>query len=265
MNLPSYFVSHGGGPWSFMDGDFRRAHAKLETALAEIPREIGRTPKSILMISGHWEADEFTVMANPKPPMVYDYSGFPEHTFQVLYSAPGSPDLARRVQSLLEGNRLVAHLDDRRGFDHGAFVPLSVMYPGANVPVVQLSLKSSYEPAIHIEAGRALAGLRDEDVLIVGSGLTYHNLGRFSASGQKPSHEFDAWLNDTLHDSDPQSRVRKLVDWQHAPAAREAHPREDHLLPLMVILGTAENSKCETIYHQDDFFGALAVSSFRFD
>ncbi len=147
-------------------------------------------------------------MTNPKPPMLYDYSGFPEHTFQVHYSAPGSPVLAHLVQSLLQDNRLPARLDDQRGFDHGAFVPLSVMYPEANVPVVQMSLKSSYEPAAHIEAGRALAGLRDENVLIVGSGLTYHNLSRFAAGGEKPSHEFDAWLNDTLHDSDPQRRVR---------------------------------------------------------
>src|SRR5579872_7500657 len=159
MKLPAFFVSHGGGPWSYMDGEFRRIHARLEAALADIPRQIGHKPKAILMISGHWESADFAVMASPKPSMVYDYSGFPEHTFNVRYDAPGSPELAYRVQQLLHNGGLSAHLDENRGFDHGAFVPLSVMYPQAEIPVVQLSLKAGYDPEIHIAAGRALAGL----------------------------------------------------------------------------------------------------------
>jgi aromatic ring-opening dioxygenase catalytic subunit (LigB family) len=264
MKLPSYFVSHGGGPWSFMDGDFRRIHAKLEAALADIPRQLGHKPRAILMVSGHWEEQVFTVMANPNPPMVYDYSGFPEHTFHVKYNAPGSPDLARRVHDLLQGTGIKTQVDNVRGFDHGAFVPLSVMYPQADVPVVQLSLRSDYDPAAHIAAGRALALLRNEEVLVVGSGLTYHNLRRFTASGEKASHEFDGWLNEILTSSDPQKRTDALVHWDQAPSAREAHPREDHLMPLMVVLGTAETAPADTFYHQDDFFGSLAVSSFRF-
>jgi aromatic ring-opening dioxygenase catalytic subunit (LigB family) len=247
-----------------MDGEFRQRHAKLEASLADIPRQLAATPNAILMVSGHWEENEFTVMANPNPPMLYDYSGFPDRTYRVKYSAPGSPALAHRVRQLLHDNGLTARLDSTRGFDHGAFVPLHAMYPDATVPIVQLSLKRSSDPEEHIRAGRALAQLRDEDVLIVGSGLSYHNLRRFSADGRKPSHDFDQWLNKTVVDENPDERTRKLIDWKHAPSAREAHPHEDHLLPLMVVVGTAENEQAEAIYHQDDFFGALAVSSFRF-
>jgi aromatic ring-opening dioxygenase catalytic subunit (LigB family) len=247
-----------------MDGNFRQMHARLEASLADVPRQLGREPKAILMISGHWEEKDFTVMGNPNPPMIYDYSGFPEHTYQVRYTAPGSPELAHRVLELLQAAGIVGTFDAKRGFDHGAFVPLSVMYPNANIPVVQLSLKNSYSPQQHIDAGRALAPLRDENVLIVGSGLSYHNLRQFDARGSVPSHNFDDWLNETLMNTSPQARTQRLMEWKQAPAAREAHPHEDHLLPLMVVVGTAENEKAETIYHQDDFFGSLAVSSFRF-
>jgi aromatic ring-opening dioxygenase catalytic subunit (LigB family) len=264
MKLPSYFVSHGGGPWAYMEGEFRQWHAKLESSLADIPRQLAATPKTILMISGHWEEKDFTVMANPNPPMLYDYSGFPENTYRVQYSVPGFPALARRVQHLLQASGFDAQLDASRGFDHGAFVPLSVMYPKANVPVVQLSLRRTNDPGEHIEAGRALAPLRDEGVLIVGSGLSYHNLRRFSAAGGEPSRDFDRWLNKTLVEESRETRIQKLIDWKQAPSAREAHPHEDHLLPLMVVVGAAEDEKAESIYHQDDFFGALAVSSFRF-
>jgi aromatic ring-opening dioxygenase catalytic subunit (LigB family) len=265
MKLPTYFVSHGGGPWSFMDGDFRRMHAQLESALADIPQQLGHKPEAILMVSGHWEEPVFTVMANPNPPMIYDYSGFPEHTFHVKYNAPGSPDLARRVHDLLKAKEIAVQFDNVRGFDHGAFVPLSVMYPQANVPVVQLSLRSDYDPKTHIAAGRALASLRDEGVLVIGSGLTYHNLRRFTAAGETASHEFDGWLNEVLSGGDPQKRMDALIQWEQAPSARAAHPREDHFMPLMVVLGTAETARVDTFYHQDDFFGSLAVSSFRFD
>src|SRR5689334_6168130 len=129
MKIASYFVSHGGGPWSYMDGEFRQMHARLEASLADVPRQLGREPKAILMISGHWEEKDFTVMGNPNPPMIYDYSGFPEHTYQVRYTAPGSPELAHRVLELLQAAGIVGTFDAKRGFDHGAFVPLSVMYP----------------------------------------------------------------------------------------------------------------------------------------
>src|SRR3954471_5056198 len=177
--LPVYFISHGGGPWSYMDEDSRAPYAKLEASLAAMPRQIGATPRAILMISAHWEETGFTLTPSAKPPMIYDYGGFPDYTYHIHYDAPGDPVLAARVKSLLDAAGLPARLDAERGFDHGAFTPLKVMYPDADVPVVQLSLKRGLDPATHLGLGRALAPLREEGVLIVGSGLTYHNLRQF--------------------------------------------------------------------------------------
>ena len=263
MRLPTYFISHGGGPWPWMD-DWRGGFGPLEASLRDMPRQIGTTPKAVLMVSGHWEEDEFAVMASPKPPMVYDYYGFPPHTYEVVYGSAGAPELAARVQGLINAAGLPAQLDPARGFDHGAFVPMAVMYPQAEVPLVQLSLLHSMDPAQHIAVGRALAPLRDEGVLIVGSGLSYHNLGRFGAAGRAPSEAFDAWLQQVLLKSSPPARTQGLVEWAQAPCARIAHPREDHLIPLMVALGAAEADPASMVYHQEGIFGGVTASSFRF-
>lgn len=262
--MPTYFISHGGGPWAFMEGEFRKAFARLENWLRGFPRELPSKPKAILMISGHWEEKEFAVMANPRPPMVYDYYGFPEHTYHVEYPASGSPELAKRVEELLVKSAFKTHLDYERGFDHGTFVPLAIAYPNADMPIVQVSIRSDYNPEIHLQLGRAISPLRDEGILIIGSGLSYHNLRRFDSSAAKPSTEFDSWLQKVIIDCEPQERWHKLIEWEKAPSARVAHPREDHLLPLMVAVGAAESEKGELVYHEDDFMGGIAVSSFRF-
>jgi aromatic ring-opening dioxygenase catalytic subunit (LigB family) len=263
QTLPTYFISHGGGPWPWMKKEMGNAYAQLEAALADMPRQIGRRPDTILMISAHWEAPAFTVMGNPKPPMIYDYGGFPEHTYHVHYDAPGSPELARRVQGLIEAAGLPASLDAERGFDHGMFSPMAAIYPQADVPVVQLSLRRGLDPAEHLALGRALAPLRDENVLIVGSGLSYHNLRNFGPQAHEPSKAFDDWLAATV-DAAPAQRVERLLDWSQAPAARIAHPREEHLIPLMVAVGAAEQDAGKRIYHEDAFMGGIAVSSYRF-
>ncbi len=262
--LPTYFLSHGGGPWPYLGGPFREHYRALEASLQETARELGGKPRAILAVSGHWEAPEFAVMASPHPGMVYDYAGFPEHTYEVQYPAPGSPELAHRVQGLLETADIAARLDDKRGFDHGCFAPLAVMYPDADVPVVQLSLKSGYDPEAHLAAGRALAPLRDDGVLILGSGLSYHNLREFGEQAKEASAAFDAWLQDALLNVDPAERSRRLLQWDAAPEARRAHPREDHLIPLMVAVGAAEQEAAACVYHEQDFFGGVTVSSFRF-
>jgi aromatic ring-opening dioxygenase catalytic subunit (LigB family) len=263
--MPVYFISHGGGPWSYMDDPARAAYSKLEAALAEIPRQIPATPATILMISAHWEEPEFTLLANPTPPMIYDYGGFPDYTYQIHYDAPGDPALAARVQTLIEAAGMPARLDPLRGFDHGAFTPLHVMYPQANVPVIQLSLKEGLDAATHLQLGRAIAPLRAENVLIVGSGLSYHNLRQFfSPRGWGPSREFDAWLNGVLLGGSPKDRDKLLTAWEAAPAARSAHPREEHLIPLMVAAGAAGDDPAERTYHERDFLGGLTVSSYRF-
>ncbi|RZL88236.1 MAG: dioxygenase [Variovorax sp.] len=261
--LPTYFISHGGGPWPWMKKETGQAYDKLEAALADMPRQIGRKPDAILMLSAHWEAPAFTVMGNPRPPMVYDYGGFPEHTYHVHYDAPGSPELARRVQGLIEAAGLPAALDAERGFDHGMFSPMAAMYPQADVPVVQLSLKRGLDPAEHLALGRAIAPLRDENVLIVGSGLSYHNLRNFGPQAHDASKAFDDWLDATVH-AEPARRTERLLDWSSAPAARVAHPREEHLIPLMVAVGAAGDEAATRVYHEDHFMGGIAVSSFRF-
>jgi aromatic ring-opening dioxygenase catalytic subunit (LigB family) len=263
--LPVYFISHGGGPWSFMNDPSRAMYAKLEETLADMPRQIGRKPAAVLMISAHWEEPQFTLTSSAKPPMIYDYGGFPDYTYQIHYDAPGAPVLAARVKSLIESAGNPALLDPERGFDHGAFTPLHVIYPSADVPVIQLSLKQGLDPATHVAMGRALAPLRDENVLIVGSGLSYHNLRQFfSPRGWAPSREFDAWLNGVLFGGSPEDRAKLLIDWERAPSAREAHPREEHLLPLMVAVGAAGTDATQLVYHEKDFVGGLTVSSYAF-
>jgi aromatic ring-opening dioxygenase catalytic subunit (LigB family) len=263
--LPVYFISHGGGPWSFMDDPSRVMYANLEATLADMPRQIGRKPAAVLMISAHWEEPQFTLTSNPAPPMLYDYGGFPDYTYSIHYRAPGDPALAARVKAMIAAAGMPADLDAQRGFDHGAFTPLHVIYPAADVPVIQLSLKQGLDPATHVALGRALAPLRDENVLIVGSGLSYHNLRQFFGTrGWIPSREFDAWLNGVLLGGRPEDRAKLLIDWERAPSAREAHPREEHLLPLMVAVGAAGDDATHLTYHEKDFMGGLTVSSYAF-
>ena len=207
--LPTYFISHGGGPWPYMPEQLSGRYRNLAAALADMPRQIGVTPRAILMVSGHWEERDFAVQAQPQPPMLYDYYGFPPHTYQVHYDAPGDPALAGRVRDLIVAAGFASHLDGERGFDHGAFTPMAVMYPQANVPVVQLSLRADFDPGAHIALGRALAPLRGEGVLIIGSGLSYHNLRAMGPAAREPSKQFDHWLGGTLS-SDPAARARAL-------------------------------------------------------
>jgi aromatic ring-opening dioxygenase catalytic subunit (LigB family) len=262
--LPAYFLSHGGGPWPYMDGEFRRQFDRLEASIKDIPRQLGVKPRAVLVISGHWEAESFAVSAHPQPPMIYDYDGFPENTYQVHYRAPGSPQLAERVQAMLRGGGMPAQLDGARGFDHGTFSVLEPLFPAADIPVVQLSLHANMDPATHVKAGRLLAPLRDEGVLIIGSGMTYHNLPRLDRRGQKPSEQFDAWLLEALVKAPTAERIDRLLHWTQAPAARFVHPREEHLLPLMVAVGAAEDEPATCVYHQRDLFGSITCSSYRF-
>lgn len=263
--LPTYFISHGGGPWPYMTGEFRSNFDQLERSLIDMRAELGGRPKAVLVVSGHWEERGFAISSGAKPGMVYDYSGFPEYLYHITYDAPGSPGLARRVQQLLDAAGIEAWLDPTRGYDHGTFSIMKPLYPDEDIPVVQLSLDADYDPALHLALGRALAPLRDEEVLIVGSGLSYHNLSAMrGTSGIEPSRRFDAWLQETLVQSPAEKRTARLVDWEQAPAARAAHPREDHLIPLMVVVGAAEDEPGATTFHQKDFMGALTASSFRF-
>ena len=261
--LPTYFISHGGGPWPWMKEQMGGAYDGLEAALAGMPAQVGRTPRAVLMVSAHWEAPRFTVQTSPAPGMLYDYGGFPDFTYHIRYPAPGAPAVAARVRELLSAAGIASAEDASRGFDHGMFAPMAVIYPQADVPVLQLSLKTGLAPDEHLALGRALAPLRDEDVLVVGSGLSYHNLRAFGPAARAPSAAFDAWLSDTLAIADAPARSAALAAWERAPAARLAHPREEHLLPLMVALGAAEADAATRVYHETGFFGGITVSSWR--
>ena len=236
--LPTYFVSHGGGPWPWVEG-MREMFALTERELAALPARLPIRPKAVLMISGHWEAAEFSVSSAAHPGMEYDYIGFPPHTYQIRYPAPGSPALAARVQELLGTAGLPCRADAGRGLDHGAFVPMHCMYPQADMPLVLLSLKHGYDPEEHFRTGQALTVLRDEGVLIMGSGLSYHDMRGFgSDTATAVAQTFEQFLARVV--ADPARRREQLLAWTQAPQARRAHPREDHLIPLMVAAGAAQ-------------------------
>lgn len=263
MKLPTLFLSHGGGPWPFMRDrvdDFAGTFEYFQKLPSTLPAE----PKAILSISGHWEEPHFTVATSERPPMVYDYYGFPEHTYRVKYPAPGSPELAQRVKALLGKSGIDIREDAERGFDHGTFVPLAVMYPEARIPVVSLSLRNTLDAQEHLRMGAALAPLREEGVLIIGSGLSYHNLRALRMPSAGPvSDQFEAWLTEAVSSANIAERTERLTQWTSAPAARLAHPREEHLIPLMVAAGAAGESRGHLDF-QDRVWN-VSMASYRFD
>jgi aromatic ring-opening dioxygenase catalytic subunit (LigB family) len=261
--MPVVFLPHGGGPWPFVDvgiGEKDELTA-LATYLRSLPALPKSRPKALLAVSAHWEEPVPTVMSGPRPPMLYDYYGFPPESYTITWPAPGDPKLAARVEELLRAGGFATRSDAVRGFDHGTFVPLKVAYPDADVPTVQLSLKTGLDPAEHVAMGRALAPLRDEGVFIVGSGMTYHNLRAFGPQAAPVAEAFDAWLRDTATLPAPE-RDRSLLAWASAPGARLAHPREEHLLPLMVAAGAAGADRGARAY--DGTIMGLRISAYHF-
>lgn len=207
--------------------------------LRSIEGSLPEKPTSLLVISAHWEEEEPTVMTSPAPPLFFDYYGFPKHTYELTWPAPGSPELAARVRALLSKAGIASKEDPKRGFDHGVFVPLKVAFPDAKIPTVQLSLRAGLDPEEHLAIGRALAPLRDEGVLIVGSGMSYHNMrGLMTGGGAADSKRFDDWLASTVTRSATE-RDAALGSWAKAPSGQASHPREEHLIPLMVAAGAA--------------------------
>lgn len=242
----------------------RQGYARLEASLNGLIGELPTVPKAVLVVSGHWEERVPHVSSSAQPPMLYDYYGFPEHTYHIRYDAPGSPELAERVCALLAGGDMECLQDGARGFDHGTFSLMQPIRPQADIPVVQMALMDHFDPHAHIAMGRLLAPLRDEGVLVIGSGLSYHNLRAFGTAGAEASRLFDEWLRASLVGADAAAREAALEVWDRAPAARAAHPRPEHLLPLMVAAGAGEDGPCTLQFHQSDFFGGLSISAFRF-
>jgi 4,5-DOPA dioxygenase extradiol len=244
---PVLFLSHGGGPMPLL-GD--ATHQQLIQFTQKITTTFAK-PAAILVISAHWEEAQPTITSGALPALIYDYSGFPQETYAIKYPAPGAPELANKVFNLLKNAGIDAKLDDQRGFDHGVFVPLKLMYPQADIPCVQLSLVNNLQPQQHIQIGKALANLRKDNVLIIGSGFTFHNMRAFFAPATKESQAmnavFEQWLIDTFSSNQytETEREQRLIDWESAPAARYCHPREEHLLPLLVCYGAAGASAKE--------------------
>lgn len=267
QRMPGLYIPHGGGPCFFMDPPPQDPQAwdGMAAHLRGIAATLPARPRAILVVSAHWECALPTVNSGARPGMLFDYYGFPEHTYRLDYPAPGAPALAAQVRGLLAGAGIESAEDGGRGYDHGVFVPLLLMFPDADIPVLQLSLQAGLDPAAHLAIGRALVPLRDEGVLIVGSGMSYHNLRAFYPRDERAiaaSLAFDAALTTVVGDADPAVRDAALSDWKRLPDAVACHPREEHLLPLMVVAGAAGRDAGQQVFN-DRVFGK-AVSGFRF-
>ena len=239
---PALYIPHGGGPCFFMDpmpGMPPDLWDRMAAYLRGIPASLPAVPRAIVVVSAHWEAPRPTIGVAPSHTLLFDYYGFPEHTYRLRYPARGAPALGARMQTLLAQAGVEADTDDRRGLDHGVFVPFKLMVPDADLPIVPLSLQRSLDAGFHFSVGAALAPLRDEGVLIVASGMSYHNLRDFfqPGRGDDTAQAFDDWLARTIADPDPQARNRALLDWAHAPGARASHPRPEHWIPILVAAG----------------------------
>jgi aromatic ring-opening dioxygenase catalytic subunit (LigB family) len=260
--MPTLFIPHGGGPCFFMEWNPPNTWKKMGEFLSNLRFTLPATPAAVVVISGHWETPEFSVATNPHPPLIYDYSGFPPQTYQLTYPAPGDPAIADKIRGLLEAGGFSAQSDPARGFDHGVFIPFKLIFPEANVPIVQLSLRSGLDPGTHLAAGHALEALRNQGVLIVGSGMSYHNLRGFGDAYSQESDAFDAWLTAAATAPNPAKREELLKNWLQAPNARLAHPREEHLLPLMVAAGAAGADAGQRIF--SDRVMGVTVSAYQF-
>ena len=247
--MPTAFFFHGGGPCFFMDNGPEDVWGSLRRDLEAIPAALPQPPTAIVVVTAHWETPGFAVQSGRAPGLVYDYGGFPPHTYQLTYPAPGAPELAGRVGDLLGHGGVPHRLDDERGWDHGVFIPLKVIYPGADIPIVALSVERSFDPAAHVAAGRALAPLRDEGVLILGSGASTHNLRALGRPDPR-FHQWDQWLNDAMVGTGAQ-RAERLARWADAPGGRLAHPREEHLAPLFVVAGAAGDDPVHVPFRED--------------
>ena len=253
------YFSHGGGPLPIL-GD--PSHKAMIDFMKALPSRLPK-PEAILVISAHWEENTATLTGAQNPPMFYDYYGFPPEAYDIQYPAPGSPELAKRIAGLLNEKNIPARIDPQRGFDHGLFIPLKLMYPEADIPSLQLSLLRGLNPMAHIGLGKALRKLMDENILVIGSGFSFHNMRAFSWEGTDapdPANEaFQNWLIDTCTGPIPQTeREQHLIEWEKAPSARYCHPREEHLLPLHVCAGMA--GKPAELVFDDKILGKRGVA-----
>lgn len=253
------YFSHGGGPLPLL-GD--PGHRAMVAFMRKLPQSL-RRPKSILVVSAHWEEPLVTLQGSRAPGLFYDYYGFPDEAYEIGYPAPGNPELAAKLAGFLDRAGIRAEVEDRRGFDHGLFIPLKLMYPEAEIPALQMSLRRGLDPAEHYAIGEALRPLLAEDVLVIGSGFSFHNMSKFAFGAPDrrdlDNDAFQDWLIETCAGGLSQEATEaRLLAWEDAPSARYCHPREEHLLPLHVCAGLAgRNAEC---VFDDYILGKRAVA-----
>ena len=259
--LPTFYIPHGGGPCFFMDWNPAGTWDGMARYLASFADDYRSDIKAIIVISAHWESQTIKVTGSRQPDLIYDYHGFPAHTYELKWPAPGAPELARQAVDMLSAGGITAELDRQRGYDHGVFIPFLLAFEQADIPTIQISLSADLSPETHLQMGKLLAPLRKEGVLIVGSGMSYHDVGALMGRKQiAGAAEFDTWLSESMLDI--KGRETHLAGWADAPFARACHPREEHLLPLHIVAGAAMGEKAELSYHEN-VMGA-AISAFKF-
>jgi len=261
VRMPAMYLPHGGGPSFFMTGERKARYQPTEDFLRSIPSLLPATPSAILIVTAHWEAAVPSFTGADNPELIYDYYGFPPETYELQYQAPGKPALAQHAAALLQQAGHPAVVDKNYGWDHGVFIPLKVMFPDANVPVVAMSLQAGLDPALHCEIGAGLQSLRDEGVLIIGAGMSYHNLRDFAANAPA-SYAFHDWLDTTLSGT-RDARAQGLAQWSRAPGGRASHPREEHLLPLMVASGAGSDLPARRLWR--GAVGPSCLAGWAFD
>jgi 4,5-DOPA dioxygenase extradiol len=257
--LPALFISHGSPMLALEDG---KAHRFLKAYGAELPR-----PTAILVASAHWETAEPRLTASPAPETIHDFGGFPPALYRMGYPAPGDPALAARAVGLLREAGFAAGLDPTRGIDHGSWIPLGLLYPAADIPVVQLSLQTHLGAEHHFRMGAALRSLRADGVLIVGSGSLTHNLMRLQrqAVDDTPPPAWSVAFEDWIADKVAADDIAALLDWRkQAPQAALAHPSDEHFLPFFVALGAAAPHGSRTRIHHSHTYAALAMDAYAF-
>lgn len=259
MKAQIIYFSHGGGPLPLL-GDV--SHKAMVDFMHRLPSQL-RKPEAILVISAHWEEHVATLQDAPNPSLLYDYYGFPDEAYKITYPAPGSPALADRILRLLNRNQIPAGVDSHRGFDHGLFIPLKLMYPEADIPALQLSLLRGLDPSRHLSLGKALSELLTENILVIGSGFSFHNMRAFSWDGMNApdsaNDDFQNWLITVCTGTmSCDEREQGLRQWKRAPSARYCHPREEHLLPLHVCVGMA--NKPGSLIFDDHILGKRSVA-----
>lgn len=241
-NSQIIYFSHGGGPLPILDDS---SHYQMIKFMKDIPSKIQK-PDSIIVFSAHWEEDIVTIQSGKEPEIMYDYYGFPEPTYSIKYPCKGDSELALKIAKLFKSNDIKYRLDDKRPYDHGSYIPLKMMYPNADIPVVQISLHHNLDPLTHLNIGKVLRPILEDNILIIGSGFSFHNMQKFDFAGKNIEDSLNNQFQDKLikiccSEKDEEKKWEYLIEWEKISGARYCHPREEHLLPLLVCVGLSKD------------------------